>query len=324
MPLISRYGPPAVVGAKSALVSANHRLGQSICGHAGLPGARWPKECGPDGRSRPYPAAGPFLIWQQPHPIYFAELLYRENPTAETLLRHSALVNDTAVFMASFAEFDSKLGRYFLGPPLSRAQESFKVATTWNPTYELEYWHWGLSTAQRWRERQKLARNAQWDHVIEHLSPLPAHDGVYIGAESEPNYWEVNRVDHPSLLAAFGLLPGAIADRETMRRTLHRTFDTWNWERVWGWDCAMAAMTATRLNEPDLAIRALLMDIPKNRFSPNGHSTSFHPCYLPANGSLLAELAMMAAGYEGCTDDAPGFPRDGKWKVQAEGLRPLL
>jgi len=49
----------------------------------GYQGTRWPKECGPDGRSRPYPAAGPFLIWQQPHPIYFAELLYREHPTAE-------------------------------------------------------------------------------------------------------------------------------------------------------------------------------------------------------------------------------------------------
>lgn len=51
----------------------------------GCPGARWPKQVGPDGRESPSPI-GPFLVWQQPHPIYLAELVRRAsaaNPTFE-------------------------------------------------------------------------------------------------------------------------------------------------------------------------------------------------------------------------------------------------
>ena len=40
------------------------------------------------------------------------------------------------------------------------------------------------------------------------------------------------------------------------------------------------------------------------------------PAYLPANGGLLAAVAMMAAGGV--------FPRDGKWSVKAEGFSALL
>jgi hypothetical protein len=46
------------------------------------------------------------------------------------------------------------------------------------------------------------------------------------------------------------------------------------------------------------------------------------PVYLPANGALLAAVAMMAGGW----DDAPkewgearGFPKDGTWVVRSEG-----
>ena len=42
----------------------------------GYAGARWPKMVASDGRESPS-SVGVFLIWQQPHPIYYAELLYR-------------------------------------------------------------------------------------------------------------------------------------------------------------------------------------------------------------------------------------------------------
>ena len=45
----------------------------------GYAGARWPKMVGPDGRESPS-NVGVFLIWQQPHPIYYAELCYRARP----------------------------------------------------------------------------------------------------------------------------------------------------------------------------------------------------------------------------------------------------
>ena len=44
---------------------------------------------------------------------------------------------------------------------------------TWNPTFELSYWSYGLKVAQRWRERLGFGRNAQWDRVLRNLSPLP-------------------------------------------------------------------------------------------------------------------------------------------------------
>ena len=53
----------------------------------GYRGARWPKMIGPDGREGPS-GVGVFLIWQQPHPIYYAELCYRAIPSEETLKRY--------------------------------------------------------------------------------------------------------------------------------------------------------------------------------------------------------------------------------------------
>ncbi|RPI20329.1 MAG: glycoside hydrolase family 65, partial [Acidobacteria bacterium] len=41
----------------------------------GYRGARWPKMSGPEGRDSPSPI-GPLLVWQQPHPIVYAELCY--------------------------------------------------------------------------------------------------------------------------------------------------------------------------------------------------------------------------------------------------------
>ncbi len=68
----------------------------------GYSGARWPKMVGPDGRDAPSPV-GPLLIWQQPHPIYYAELLYRARPTRETLNQWQEVVFQSAEFMASYA-----------------------------------------------------------------------------------------------------------------------------------------------------------------------------------------------------------------------------
>ena len=146
------------------------------------------------------------------------------------------------------------------------AQETYDQKVTFNSTYELSYWSWGLKLAQKWRERQKLARIPEWDRVIQHLSPLPVHDGLYIGAESQPDFWEINRKDHPSFLAAYGVLPGDMVDHETMRRTFHKTLDTWPWNGGWGWDCGMAAMTATRLREPEFAVECLLRDTGEEPF----------------------------------------------------------
>lgn len=45
--------------------------------------------------------------------------------------------------------------------------------------------------------------------------------------------------------------------------------------------------------------------------------------YLPGNGGLPTAVAMMAAGWEGTETKAPGFPKDGNWIVNCEGIHKM-
>ncbi|MFL6253810.1 MAG: glycoside hydrolase family 65 [Pyrinomonadaceae bacterium] len=288
----------------------------------GYAGARWPKMTAPDGRDSPSPI-GPLLIWQQPHPIFYAELCYRSRPNRGTLERFRNVVFETAEFMASYAFFEEKAGRYVLGPPVIPAQENHPARETWNPTYELAYWRFGLGVAQAWRERMGLKRKPEWERVIAKLSPLPAREGVYLAHENCPQTYTERNHDHPSMLAAYGVLAGDGVERETMRRTLSKVWKEWKWDETWGWDYPMTALTAARLGDGAAAVDALLLETAKNRYLPNGHNYQRPnlPCYLPGNGGLLYATALMAGGWRGATRaHAPGFPADGSWNVRHEGL----
>ncbi|MCA9731802.1 glycoside hydrolase family 65 [candidate division KSB1 bacterium] len=293
----------------------------------GYDGVRWPKMTSPDGHSSPS-SVGEFLIWQQPHPIYFAELLYRTTNDKKLLERYKNIVFQSADFMASYAHWVEAENRYVLGPPLIPAQEVHKALETMNPAFELSYWSFGLKTAQKWRERLGLPAEKKWQHVIDHLSTLPINNGFYQNVESDPRTFQdpFHRNDHPTLLGACGMLPNDSVDVAVMRKTLEQVMVSWNWERTWGWDYPLVAMTAARVGRPDIAIEALLMDVPKNTYLNNGHNYQADrlPLYLPGNGGLLSAIAMMAAGWDGAPDDAaPGFPKDGQWIVEYEGLRRL-
>jgi hypothetical protein len=292
----------------------------------GYSGARWPKMVGPEGRDSPSPI-GPLLIWQQPHPIFYAELCYLSHSNRTTLKRYADLVFESATFMSSYAYLDKPTNRYVLGPPMIPAQENHPARETWNPTFELAYWRFGLSVAQRWRERLGMRRLGDWDRVLDKLSLLPTRDGVYLAHENCPQTYTERNHDHPSMLGALGVLPGQGVDEETMRRTLRKTLAEWKWDQTWGWDYPLTAMTAARLGERKIAVDALLMVTEKNRYLPNGHNYQRPnlPCYLPGNGGLLYAIALMAGGWKGATNtNAPGFPNDGSWKVRSEGLNSQL
>ena len=303
-------------------------IARELARSRGLRGARWAKMIGPDGRESP--GGNPLIVWNQPHPIHLAELLYRNSPTAETLARWRDLVLQTADCMAAMLNWDAEKQRYNLGPPLWIAQEIYDQATSMNPTYELSYWVRGLTIAQQWRERLKLGREPEWDKRIAAIAKLPVKDGKYVAIETVPDTWDNkdSRHDHPSFLMALGQLPGDGVDVPTMRRTLDAVLASWDWEtKIWGWDYPMVAMTAARLGERQKAVDVLLFTRgPNNRYTANGHCPQRGdlPVYLPANGALLAAVAMMAGGWDGSpTNDAPGFPNDGSWVVRSEGLRPL-
>ncbi|HEX4266013.1 MAG TPA: glycoside hydrolase family 65 [Verrucomicrobiae bacterium] len=295
----------------------------------GYEGARWPKCVGPAGDLAPTYLES-FLIWQQPHPIFYSELVYRSHPNRQTLERYRELVFESAKFMASFAAWDTNCNQYRLGPPFADAAEVYFADHDhqWNPTFEIAYWRWGLETAQHWRERLGLPRETNWDNVIAHLPPLPTCDGLYVAAETATNTFRNpnENTSHPCMLAPLGILDGEGVDRETMRRTLGRVLEHWDWNNTWGWDYPMMAMTAARLGEGENAIDALLMDKPKNAYLPNGHNPQMSgvlPLYLPGNGGLLYATALMAAGWDGAPSrNAPGFPDNGQWTVRWEGLKP--
>lgn len=304
----------------------------------GLDAAWWPKMAGPEGRNSPSPI-NPFIFWQQPHPIYLAEMVWRAKPTRATLDRYGAIVDATARLLAAWPQRDPATGLYHLGPPIVPVQENHDPFTTSDPAFELAYFRWGLQTAQLWRVRRGLPRNAEWDGVIAHLAPMPKDGGLYTTAAAAVGFWAqaasdacrghaiascTNR-DHPSFLMSYGLIASDRVDRAVMARTLAATERDWDWRQVWGWDFPMVAMTATRLGDPDAAVRWLLRDAPNNQWGVTGMTPRFDmgsgasdasmtrvaETYFPSNGALLLATGLMAT-------EPNGFPR--AWHVRTEGF----
>jgi len=298
----------------------------AIARRQGYDGLRWQKMTDHQGNETPS-SVGAFLIWQQPHFIYLAELSYRAHPDLNTLQKYKDLVFATADFMASYPAWDSLGKRYILGKGLIPAQECYKPEETYNPCFELAYWYWALATAERWRQRLKLPPMRKWKDVRTKLSTLPRQGDRYLFAESAPDCYTNPRyrIDHPSVLCTLGLLPQLpLTDTAVMHATFNWIWDHWSWQHTWGWDFPMVAMTATRLGQPEKAIEALFMPVNKNTWLVNGHNYQDQRLrlYLPGNGGLLSAIALMCAGYDG-SGPLPGFPKDGKWKVRYEGLHKM-
>ena len=173
-----------------------------------------------------------------------------------------------------------------------------------------------------------LGRDHKWDDIVAKLSPLPESNGLYLVSENERDSYSNLRsmTDHPSVLGAFGVLPGSpLVDKRTMRATLEHIRKNWDWKTTWGWDYPMMAMTAIRLGLPETAIDLLLMETQKNTFLKNGHNYQDERLrvYLPGNGGLLTAVAMACAGYDGCETQNPGIPANGTWHISWEGLLPI-
>ena len=318
-------------------------VARKIAERQGFKGIRWMKMTDPWAGEAPS-NTGSFLIWQQPHYIYLAEEMYRANPSAETLREYGEQVEATAEFMADFVSFDAVQKRYIL-KGATAMQECMTKDISYNQPFELAYWSYGLSVAQKWRERQGKERVAQWDDIISNLSSLPEASDIYtagiaIGAAKNheafdpfdapakkvETFADKCRNDHPAVLGACGLLPyTSLYNIEKMKSTLDWVMQHWNWQTTWGWDYGMIAMTAARLGDPETALNALLIDTQKNTYLPSGHNFQTPDrlrIYLPGNGALLTAIAMMCAGWDGCDDKGnPGFPKNGKWDVKWEGLK---
>lgn len=321
------WGHPELLDRTLAWYHQAEPVAREIAQRQGFEGIRWMKMTDPSGMEAPS-NVGSFLIWQQPHLIYLAELLYRANPSDELIKKYNDLIQKTAEFMYSFAVYDKEHDRYILKGAIP-AQETLRAADTVNPPFELSYWLFGMQTAQTWRERAGMERVPEWDTLIEKLSPLSYNDDkLYLAAETAVDTYKDIRFtsDHMAVLGAVGILPmNKLVNPEYMKNTLNWVWDNWNWNKTWGWDYPMTAMDAARLGEPEKAVGALLMDKRTNTYLVNGHNYQDGRLrvYLPGNGGLLTAVAMMCAGWDGSEGVNPGFPKDGKWNVRWEGLKPL-
>ena len=162
---------------------------------------------------------GPFLVWQQPHPIYYAELVYRERPSPATLERYRDGVRDSGVH-----GLVRVLGRNAVrarAPPAGRAGDLpegrdaqhgvrarlLALGTRDGPA---------LAAEAGTRPRAALAEGARRS-----LAAAGARR-PYLFAETAPASYDDPRWarDHPSLTGALGMLPGEGVDREAMRRSL--------------------------------------------------------------------------------------------------------
>ncbi|MCU0456072.1 MAG: hypothetical protein MUE74_07195 [Bacteroidales bacterium] len=284
--------------------------------HQGYRGVRWPKMTDPEGRESPS-GVGTYLIWQQPHPIFFAELLYLNAADRKAVLdKYSKLVFETADFMASYAWRDST-GRYILGPVLIPAQESLNRETTINPVFEIVYWHWGLKTAIEWKRRMGEKPDPLWTDVYRNLAELPVMDGLYLCSEDTRDSYTNPRYmsDHPIVSGIKGVMPDTrLVDDRILGNSLDTILKKWNWRSTWGWDFPMLAMAAASIGREEQAVDFLLMDAPKNRYLANGHNyqDARLALYLPGNGGLLTAVAKM------CVEG--NFPHNGKWNVRWENL----
>ncbi|WKK59489.1 hypothetical protein [Sphingobacterium sp. BN32] len=300
---------------------------RALAQRQGYKGVRWIKMTDHEGNESPSSVAA-FLIWQQPHLIYLAEMAYRHKQDPEIIKKYSNLVFETATFMADFAEYDKANDRYNLGLGVIPSQEVFRAAETRNPNYELAYWDWGLRIAQEWKKRSGQPIDKDWQKVIDKLAKLPQQDQIYLATETATDSYTNPkwRTDHPTVLAALGMVPESPKlDKQILKNTLDTVWKTWFWDETWGWDFPMVAMSAARLKLPNKALDALFMNIQTNTYLKNGHNYQDGRLriYLPGNGGVLAAVAMMVAGWDGEEQEFPGFPNDGTWKIKAEGFKKM-
>ncbi len=310
---------------------------RGIAERQGYKGLRWMKMTDPSAIEAPS-KVGSFLLWQQPHYIYLAELIYRNHPDSTILNRYKDLVFETAEFLADFVDYDGLGDRYII-QGIIPAQETLRASETVNPPFELSYVHFALQTAQQWRVRLGMQKNMEWETILDKLSPLAYNgDKLYLAAETaEDTYIDTRYTsDHMAVLGALGMMPESrLVRKDIMSNTFDWIWDNWNWGKTWGWDYPMTAMCAARLGRKDKAVDALLMDRRTNTYLVNGHNyqDSRLRLYMPGNGGLLTAVAMMCAGWDG-NDLTAGqnsgtfvktaaFPDDGTWNVRWEGLKPM-
>ncbi|OAF99564.1 uncharacterized protein CC84DRAFT_1156457 [Paraphaeosphaeria sporulosa] len=290
--------------------------------HQGYQGARIGKmqDDNPSGWSAPG-EINSLLIWQQPHPMWFAEMEYRKSPTQKTLQKWDRVLAGVADFMASYAWYNQSTKVYDLGPPMYPVSENTNPNQTVNPTFELAYWRFGLDVAAKWKERQHQVVPASWRTVKDNLASFPIQDNAYVLYEGVEDMWTSPEIasDHPGFLGLYGWLPpDPRLNLTVFQNTVDKVYASWDLANLYGWDFPLMAMAAARLGDGEQAVRWLLdVNNQVNELGmPEGGNRVATP-YFPASAGMLLAVGMMAGGWDGLAGSV--FPED--WDVEVEGFQ---
>lgn len=269
----------------------------------GFKGARWPKQVAYNGIDSPSPISV-LLIWQQPHIIFMLESLYNVKNAKEKkafLIKYWDLIRETADFMADYAVFNQNKNCYELTGPLIPVQEDYDECTVKNPSFELCSWKKGLEIACTWAFRLGNKVPERWSSVSSNLTLPPMEDGLYTAHENCHDTFSNHAKDHPSMLFGYSFFADKNLKAENVLQTLEKVMSMWDYKSMWGWDFAMLAMCAERLQKTSLALDFLLCNSEKNTYEINGNnyqkSRDDLPAYFPGNGALLLAAAMIFAGF---------------------------
>ncbi|EIW75495.1 hypothetical protein CONPUDRAFT_93307 [Coniophora puteana RWD-64-598 SS2] len=305
-------------------------------------GARWGKMSSPSGSSAPG-EINELLIWQQPHPLVFAEYFYRAasaSPSPVTAQQQILqdwlpVVNATANWMADFAWPNASTHVYDLGPPMYTVAEDTAPNGTVNPAFELAYWRFGLDLASAWLERLGELAPELWTAVQDGLAeyPVDEEDGLYAVYEGIPDDFWTNPMfinDHPATVGMYGWLPAVQGvNISRVNETAHMVWESWNITNLWGWDFPLLALNAARSGEASDAVDWLLH--PLFQFDDAGYpigGVRVPTPYFPGSGALLYAIGLMAGGWDADAYGGPGggegagFPED--WVVRVEGIMRAL
>jgi len=201
---------------------------------------------------------GPFLVWQQPHPIFYAELAYRQRSGPRDA-RQVPWARSSSRRRNSWRRFlpgNTQQQRFVLGPPLQCAQETYPKDRTQQLHLRAELLPLGPADGQAWARAARPAPRARVEprHPAGSEKPARRRRQVPVRPEPRTDTYATPEVatDHPSRcgsargLAGIGHRPADDgADVRMDLGTLELAVNL-------GLDYPMMAMTAARLGVQDM------------------------------------------------------------------------
>ncbi|MDE6441973.1 MAG: hypothetical protein K2L12_04370 [Clostridia bacterium] len=277
------YALPALKWYLTIMDSSRERA--SFQGYKGM---RPPKMTSPSGEDSPS-NIGCFLIWQIPHLFVMLDEVYKRDKNALNFKEFAPILSGFADFLADF--WYLKDGEYHLDSPLIPANENVEKDRD-TPIFEICYTLHAFKLFKEWAQRLGIDYDfTKIDDIMSrHVKPT-VKDGAYETFNGCDCTYTKYNTDHPMTIGGYSFFKSVALDAQTVKNSLFKILESWQFDTSWGWDFPMLAMAANNVGESSLALEILKMPAPKNTYLKNGHNPQLPrkdlPVYLPGNGAFV-------------------------------------